>query len=109
VSAIPYQHLTHINYSFVLPTSSGGLTSIDTSRLKSLVDTAHSRGVKVNIAIGGWNDGQRQRLRGHRRQLEPARHLRNNVAQYVTAHNLDGVDIDWEYPDRAAPAPTTGT
>lgn len=56
-SAIEYDKLTHINYSFVLPTNAGGLTSVSAGRLNDLVKRAHEKGVKVGIAIGGWNDG----------------------------------------------------
>src|SRR5688500_17981435 len=58
VNSIQYNKLTHINYAFALPTASGGLQPIENpSKLQSLVATAHTNGVKVLIAVGGWNDG----------------------------------------------------
>src|SRR5829696_4334713 len=57
-AAVQYGKLTHINYAFVLPTRSGGLTAVeDAAKLRQLVSRGHQNGVKVSIAVGGWNDG----------------------------------------------------
>src|SRR5687767_10809276 len=54
---IQYNKLTHINYSFIRPTTTGGLTAVDQpAKLQDIVARAHAVGVKVGIAIGGWSD-----------------------------------------------------
>src|SRR5688500_409839 len=56
VEDIQFGRITHLNYAFVLPTPTGGLTPLeDPGRLRKLVEGAHKHGVKVSIAIGGWN------------------------------------------------------
>ncbi|MDF2456973.1 MAG: chiA4 [Cytophagaceae bacterium] len=101
VNTINYSKLTHINYSFILPTSTGGLnTGVmgNVSRFQTLVSKAHENNVKVSIAIGGWNNGDDLAFR----QLASAASTRTafvtNVMNFVKEYSLDGVDMDWEYP-----------
>jgi len=106
VNAIPYDRLTHINYAFVVPTAQGGLTgpSGTDARLRSLVTAAHARGVKVLIAVGGWNDGNDSGFESLAANAGTRTAFVNNLVNYVNAAGLDGVDIDWEYPDPGASA-----
>lgn len=103
VNNLPYDKVTHINYSFVLPNADGSLRPLDggAGRLQTLVQRAHQHGVKVLIAVGGWNNGDDSAFRS----LAANSHYRNNfvtqVVNFVNQYNLDGVDIDWEYPDGA--------
>src|ERR1700750_2828679 len=58
VNDIQFSKLTHVNYEFALPTTTGDTKAIDnTANLSSLVSAGHANGVKVLLAIGGWNDG----------------------------------------------------
>lgn len=105
VTAIQYENLSHINYAFVLPTPSGGLTALDNpARLTNLVARAHMRGIKVSIAIGGWNDGDDSAFEQMAGNPTAVAAFVDAVAAFVTTHNLDGADIDWEYPDIGASA-----
>ncbi|ATB34155.1 glycosyl hydrolase family 18 protein [Melittangium boletus] len=101
VADIQFDKLTHINYSFVVPTAQGGLTGPGSgdSRLKSLVTAAHAKGVKVLIAVGGWNDGNDSGFEQLAANATARTAFVNNLVNYVTQAGLDGVDIDWEYPD----------
>ena len=103
VANIQYSKVTHINYSFLLPTSTGGFYPIDNpSKLQSLVSRGHAAGVKVSIAVGGWNGGDDSAFE----QLAANSAYRNNFVNYlinfVNQYGLDGVDMDWEYPDGGA-------
>jgi GH18 family chitinase len=105
VEDIRFDRLTHINYAFVLPTPAGGLTALEEpGRLQQLVAGAHAAGVKVSMAIGGWNDGNDKAF--EQVAADPALRARfvDALAAFVTSNNLDGVDIDWEYPDPGASA-----
>jgi chitinase len=98
VDAIPFDKITHINYSFVLPTPVGGLTALDEPRMKDLVAKAHAKGVKVSIAIGGWNGGNCNGFEAMAAGSGNRRTFVRNVIEMCDSFHLDGVDIDWEYP-----------
>lgn len=106
VNTIPYSKVTHINYSFVLPTNTGGLMPLDGggTRLQTLVSKAHASGVKVLIAVGGWNNGDDSAFRSLSANSTYRTAFVNNLVNFVNQYNLDGVDIDWEYPDAGTEA-----
>jgi chitinase len=110
VNDIQYGNLTHINYAFLLPTAQGGLTGLGSgdSRLKSLVQAAHAKGVKVLIAVGGWNDGNDSGFEQMAANSSTRTAFVNNLVKFVTEAGLDGVDIDWEYPDPGSSANNYG-
>ncbi|MBB5868022.1 chitinase [Allocatelliglobosispora scoriae] len=100
VNSIQYNKLTHINYAFALPNANGTLQAIENpSKLSSLVSLAHAGNVKVSIAIGGWNDGNDSAFESLAGNATARTAFVNNVVNFVNQYNLDGVDIDWEYPD----------
>ena len=104
-SKIQFEYLTHINYSFAIPAKdSGYLMPINNpERLQGLVKKAHSHNVEIFLSIGGWGigDGGGNDTRFHK--LAESEPYRNNFVkstmQMVRQYNLDGVDVDWEYPD----------
>jgi chitinase len=103
VNQVQYAKITHINYAFVIPTASGGLGAIDNiPKLQSLVSTAHANGVKVSISIGGWNDGNDNGFESLAANSGSRTNFVNNIINMVNQYNLDGADIDWEYPDDGA-------
>ena len=97
-SLIPYDKLTHINYSFLTPKADGTFNQINNSwKLKLIVENAHKHDVKVLISVGGWGwDSQFESV-----AADPS--LRSvfiqNIKAFVEEYQLDGADIDWEYPD----------
>ena len=95
---IPYQQLTHINYSFLTPKEDGTFNPINNSwKLKQIVQTAHEHNVRVNIAVGGWGwDAQFEEMAAN---SESRAAFVQNLTAFVDEYQLDGVDIDWEYPD----------
>ncbi|MGZ3144579.1 glycosyl hydrolase family 18 protein [Lentzea chajnantorensis] len=103
VSSIQYGKLTHINYSFVLPNSNGTLQGVpDPGKLQQLVSLGHQNGVKVSIAVGGWNDGNDDNFEVLAASANGRTTFVNALVGLVNQYNLDGVDIDWEYPDPGA-------
>ncbi|MBU2666119.1 ricin-type beta-trefoil lectin domain protein [Actinoplanes bogorensis] len=100
VTSIQYSKLTHINYSFALPNANGTLQPIEnTSKLQQLVTLGHQNNVKVSLAIGGWNDGNDSAFESLAGNSGTRTAFVNNVMNTVRSYGLDGVDIDWEYPD----------
>jgi chitinase len=101
-TTIQYSKLTHINYAFALPQYGGRLKAIDNpAYLQSIVSNAHANGVKVFIAIGGWSDNGTvldpifESIGG---DAGSRANLVSDALYVVNTYNLDGVDIDWEYP-----------
>ncbi|WP_164472661.1 glycosyl hydrolase family 18 protein [Cohnella candidum] len=101
--AVQFDGMTHLIYAFLKPASDGSLYPIGKpERLKELVDKSHAHGVKVVIAVGGVYYGK-ERLEGHFEALagndEALGRFTREVRDFVEAYNLDGVEIDWEYPN----------
>jgi len=100
VNAIQYSKLTHINYAFVLPNANGSLQGVpDPGKLQSLVSLGHAGNTKVSVALGGWNDGNDSAFEALAGNATARTAFVTNVLNMVTQYNLDGIDIDWEYPD----------
>ncbi|WP_432945872.1 glycosyl hydrolase family 18 protein [Kribbella sp. CA-253562] len=100
VTTVQYSKLTHINYAFALPNSNGTLQPIEnTAKLSQLVSRGHAAGVKVSLAIGGWNDGNDSAFETLAANAGSRTTFVNSVMGVINQYGLDGVDIDWEYPD----------
>ncbi len=98
VEVIPFQRLTHINYAFLIPNADGSFKPLlNAWKLKDLTAQAHASGVKVLISVGGWGwDAEFETLAAN-----PAGRTAfvQNLKTFVDEYQLDGADIDWEYPD----------
>ena len=96
---IQYSKLTHINYAFIRPTTTGGLTAVDQpAKLQDIVSRAHAASVKVGIAVGGWSDLNNQDFESMAANSTYRNNFVNNIVNLINQYGLDGVDIDWEYP-----------
>ncbi|SHE75132.1 glycosyl hydrolase family 18 protein [Pedobacter caeni] len=105
VSQIQFSKLTHINYAFILPTNSGGFQALENpSKLQALVSAAHASNVKVLVSVGGWNDGNDSAFEAFAANSGGRTTFTNNVVNLVNQYGLDGIDIDWEYPDNGSSA-----
>jgi chitinase len=95
---IPYDKLTHINYSFLTPRADGTFNPFANSwKLKQIVKTAREHNVRVSIAVGGWGwDSQFETMAAG---PESRSAFVQNLKSFVDEYELDGVDMDWEYPD----------
>ncbi|KXX78980.1 Killer toxin subunits alpha/beta [Madurella mycetomatis] len=100
-SQIDTSGYTHIHFAFGTLTDSfevevgDALSSYQFSEFKRLP------GVKRILSLGGWtfsNDPDTYHI--FRNGVTPANRLRmaTNIANFIKENNLDGVDIDWEYP-----------
>jgi chitinase len=97
LEAIPWNKFTHITLIFVLPNADGSLQTNDIDKIiDPLVKLAHEKNKKVFVSIGGaigYGDAF-QKIAADKNLLKT---FTQNVKDYVVAHNIDGIDIDWEY------------
>ncbi len=98
VELIPYDKLTHINYSFLIPNADGTFVPLNNAwKLETIVESSHSQNVRVSVAVGGWGwDNEFEQIAS---QPESRTSFVKNLKDIVNQYQLDGVDIDWEYPD----------
>lgn len=103
IDAIDFSLLTHINYSFLIPRANGTTRPFGApNHLRKVVAQAQKHDVKVLIAVGGWGwDKEFETL-----AADPAirAKLAKRVAEFCASYQLDGIDIDWEYPNAGASA-----
>ena len=94
---ISFEKLTHANYAFLLPNEDGTFKDLDDPlRLEKFVRVAHQSGVRALVSVGGWGwEAQFARAAASQDyRVVFVRELLNLVRDF----QLDGVDIDWEYP-----------
>ncbi len=113
-NSIDYSKYTIVNYAFFAPQTDGSIAGTDSYSDEilllgeinwaqgghypntSLVDLAHNANVKVLISVGGWS------LSDNFSAIASDVTLRANFAHNCVilcdTFNLDGIDIDWEYP-----------
>lgn len=98
VDTVQFDKLTHINYAFLIPNEDGTFQSLSNAwKLEQLVARAHQNGVQVLISVGGWGwDDQFEAM-----AASPERRATfvSQLVAFVQQYDLDGADIDWEFPD----------
>lgn len=102
INTIQYSNLTHINYAFAIPTSDGSLLPLENAdAAKQIIQTAHTKGVKVLLAIGGWSyNGTPLEATFMSATNTPEKVVKfgNAIIAMAKQYGFDGVDMDWEHP-----------
>ncbi|KAF8621678.1 hypothetical protein AX15_007691 [Amanita polypyramis BW_CC] len=103
---IDFSRLDWIDFAFAFPDQNFVLTWDDPvaapDLLRRLVSLAHAEGKKVKISVGGWTGSK---------NFSPAvatpenrQSFAQNIVELCRVFELDGVDIDWEYPGHSGDA-----
>ncbi len=97
--AVDWSKYDVIDFAFALPTANFGLEfTQDNSAdlLTRLVKTGHAAGKRVKLSIGGWTGSTYFSTicasKSNRKTFI------SNIMSAYHLYNLDGIDIDWEYP-----------
>ncbi|MGB3774369.1 MAG: glycoside hydrolase family 18 protein [Leeuwenhoekiella sp.] len=91
--------ITHINYAFANIVEGKVIegSKNDGAILKKLNDLKHvNEDLKILISVGGWGwsgNFSDAVLTEYSRQI-----FANSAIKFMQKHQLDGVDLDWEYP-----------
>ena len=93
--------LTHINYSFAhIKSDFESLDVKNEARLAKIAALKNGNpNLKVVLSVGGWEAGNFSEMaasESHRKKFC------QNCLSVVTKYNLDGIDLDWEYPTSSA-------
>lgn len=100
VDEIDTTQYTHIHFAFANVTSTFGIdisgAQDQFNRFKAMPNT-----VKKIISFGGWDFSTKPGTYNILREATKAANratFQKNIVAFLKQHNLDGVDIDWEYP-----------
>ncbi|KAI1314770.1 hypothetical protein EDD11_001739 [Mortierella claussenii] len=118
VSAVDFSKYTHINYGFgVLKKSSKSPTDIvfdryyDGTPMRELVKRGNQAGVPILMSLGGWTgsetfstvvaDAGLRKTFINNALVFVRKNTLGDSAENPNGWDMDGIDIDWEYPGRA--------
>jgi chitinase len=93
------EHLTDILYFSAEPRADG---TLDTSRLNEdtwqvLNDLKLQNGIRIHLSVGGWE--RSSAFAPMTANPSTRGKFINTLIEFALAHNLDGIDFDWEFPE----------
>ena len=96
---------THVNYAFVVFDGQGNVQNYewdDGTLINQLVSLkAKNSNLKTLVSIGGWTFCQNSTVDPFSKIANSdtlASNFATSAVQYARKYNLDGIDIDWEFP-----------
>ncbi|KIM46067.1 glycoside hydrolase family 18 protein [Hebeloma cylindrosporum] len=99
---IDFSRFDWIDFAFAVPNSDFDLKWDEpknaSALLKELVLVAHTQGAKAKLSIGGWT-GSKHFSTAVATEKSRKKFAKNILATYLE-FELDGIDIDWEYPGK---------
>ncbi|KAJ2725133.1 hypothetical protein GGI07_001503 [Coemansia sp. Benny D115] len=95
---IDWSKISHVNVAHGIPTDSGDFVFDGEWFLPQLIRDARKEQTKVSVSIGGWTGSNR--FSAIMRDTHKRAALIRSIGVFVEKHELDGVDIDWEYVGR---------
>lgn len=57
-----------------------------------------SKGIKVSLALGGWNDSQGDKYSRLVRSAAARAKFIRHALDFIEKYGFEGLDLDWEYP-----------
>ena len=62
------------------------------------VTNLRKHGVKVTVALGGWNDSKGNKYSRLVNNPTSRKKFTDEVMKFIEKYDFDGLDLDWEYP-----------
>lgn len=100
-SQVDTSEYTHIHFGFATLTPDYQVQTGDILSSYEFTTFKAVKGAKRVLSIGGWTFSTSLDTYFIFRQGVTAANrfkMASNIAQFVKDHDLDGIDIDWEYP-----------
>lgn len=95
---------THVIYGFaVLDYSELTLRTHDSwadidNNFYTRVSGLRDKGIKVSLALGGWNDSQGDKYSRLVRSATARAKFIRHALEFIEKYGFEGLDLDWEYP-----------
>ena len=99
-NSLPWNQLTHVVFAFGTLDSTFSVTipAKGQSAISTLFSTAKANGVKTVLSIGGWRGST------YFSEMVASNSSRSafisSTMSVIRQYDIDGIDIDWEYPGR---------
>ncbi|PWN30583.1 glycoside hydrolase family 18 protein [Jaminaea rosea] len=99
---IDWTKYSYMAYAFAVPNSDGTVSLSDSSgtMLKRLIKAGHAANSKILLSIGGW--GQSNGFSPSAASDTMRAKFVKSVLSLYNTYGIDGIDLDWEYPNNAA-------
>ena len=89
------QYVTHVNYAFAHVNTTFDGVIIDKEERFRAIAKLKSEKVKILLSIGGWGSGRFSEMAA---SATSRNKFALDCARVVRDFEIDGIDIDWEYP-----------
>lgn len=95
---------THIIYGFAVLDPNNLVLKVHDSwadidnRFFERVAAYKKKGIKVSVALGGWNDSLGDKYSRLVNNPDARKRFNDNVIEFIEKYGFDGLDLDWEYP-----------
>ncbi|RDA93426.1 hypothetical protein CP533_2613 [Ophiocordyceps camponoti-saundersi (nom. inval.)] len=96
-TSIDYSKCTNVLVAFGIPQPDAAIKIEAEDKLKDFVKMVQKQGPKVSVSLGGWTGS------GNFSTLvkeEDREKFKDKIVDLVKSKELDGIDLDWEYPGR---------
>lgn len=95
-----FKMITHLHYAFAYPNADGTLKAIakpvNFQKMKKL---AKDNGVKFAVSIAGVSEAEKINYETILKDPSLRAKFITNIVAFAVNNDLDGIDIDWEYPN----------
>lgn len=94
------ERLTHLIYAFAIPNDDGNLEPIENpEHLRALRALCDRHNVKLGLLVGGWMAGDDSAFEILSASEATRRTFVGEIQTLINHFDLDGIELDWEYPD----------
>ncbi|KAJ1959578.1 hypothetical protein GGI12_004262, partial [Dipsacomyces acuminosporus] len=98
MDGVDFSKYTHMNLAFSIPKADGTFSFEDDWAMQQIMKPLRAGKVKVLMSVGGWTGSNH--FSNIVKSQSSKDTLIKSMVDYVKANELDGIDIDWEYPGR---------